>query len=106
MSDDLISRQAAIDAINEHLEFVTSGLGIDSEVKKIYKIAYNHTIDVISILPDIQPEQKIGRWEHDGGHFANRWICSQCGYKFYFEKSEAKYCPNCGAKMESDNNDS
>lgn len=55
---------------------------------------------------DVQSKQKTGRWEHDSGHFANRWICSQCGYKFYFEKSEAKYCPNCGAKMESDNNDS
>lgn len=56
-------------------------------------------------MSSIQPKQKTGRWEHDGGHFTNRWICSQCGYKFYFEKSEAKYCPNCGAKMESDNND-
>ena len=75
-SDDLISRQAAIDAINEHLEFVTSELGNDSEVKKIYKIAYYHTIDVISILPDIQPEQK------------NRIM--------------TKYCGECGAKMESE----
>lgn len=56
-------------------------------------------------MSSIQPKRKTGRWEHDGGHFTNRWICSQCGYKFYFEKSEAKYCPNCGAKMESDKND-
>lgn len=56
--DDLISRQMVKDAINEHLEFVTSGLGNDSKAKKIYKMAYNHVIDVISILPAIQPEQK------------------------------------------------
>ena len=48
-ADDLISRQVVIDVINEHLEFVTSELGNDSEVKKIYKMAYNHVIDAISI---------------------------------------------------------
>ena len=100
MSDDLISRQAAIDFIKEHS----------------YPVRYDNTSieqgmtvtgieQALNEMPSIQPKQKTGRWEHDGGHFANRWICSQCGYKFYFEKSEAKYCPNCGAKMESDNND-
>lgn len=99
--DDLISRQAAIDFIKEHS----------------YPVRYDNTSieqgmtvtgieQALNEMPSIQPNQKTGRWEHDGGHFANRWICSQCGYKFYFEKSEAKYCPNCGAKMESDNNDS
>ena len=34
---DLISRQAVKDAINEHLELVTSGLGSDSIVKKYIK---------------------------------------------------------------------
>lgn len=91
MDNDTISRQAAIDAINEHLEFVTSGLGIDSEVKKIYKIAYNHTIDVISILPDIQLEQKIGRWIDDN--------CSECG-QYVYHGDARNYCPNCGAKMD------
>lgn len=100
MSDDLISRQAAIDFIKEHS----------------YPVRYDNTSieqgmtvtgieQALNEMPSIQPNQKTGRWEHDGGHFANRWLCSQCGYKFYFEKSEAKYCPNCGAKMESDNND-
>ena len=96
--DDLISRQAAIDFIKDHS----------------YPVRYDNTSieqgmtitgieQALNEMPIIQPKQKTGRWEHDGGHFANRWICSQCGYKFYFEKSEAKYCPNCGAKMESDN---
>lgn len=100
MNNDLISRQAAIDFIKDHS----------------YPVRYDNTSieqgmtvtgieQALNEMPSIQPKQKTGRWEHDGGHFANRWICSQCGYKFYFEKSEAKYCPNCGAKMESDNND-
>lgn len=87
MSDDLISRQAAID---------------DAHSQIWYRLNPNmkERMDTWLVnLPAVQPQQKTGRWDHDGGHFANRWICSQCGYKFYFEKSEAKYCPNCGAKM-------
>lgn len=93
--DDLISRQAAKDAINEHLELVTSGLGNDSEVKKIYKMAYNHVIDAISILPAIQPKQKMGEWvygEFDIPH------CSICGHDV-MPNMVSPYCPNCGAKM-------
>ena len=95
--DDLISRQAAIDFIKDHS----------------YPVCYDRTSiergmtltgieEALNEIPIVQPEQKTGRWEDDGGKFANRWICSQCGYKFYFEKSEAKYCPNCGAKMEDE----
>ena len=96
MSDDLISRQAALYEL--HL--------LSIEALKKHRFDYDALITICSKklknLPSFQPKQKTGRWEHDCGHFANRWICSQCGYKFYFEKSEAKYCPNCGAKMESE----
>ena len=101
MSDDLISRQAAIDFIKNHSYPVRyDGNSIEQGM------TVTGIEQALNEMPSIQPKQKTGRWEHDGGHFANRWICSQCGYKLYFEKSEAKYCPNCGAKMESDNNDS
>lgn len=92
MDNDTISRQAAID---------------DAHSQIWYRLNPNmkERIDAWLVnLPAVQPKQKTGRWEHDGGHFANRWICSQCGYKLYFEKSEAKYCPNCGAKMENGGN--
>ena len=93
MSNDLISRQAALDDAHRQIWY-----RLNPNMKE--------RIDTWLVnLPAVQPKQKTGRWEHDCGHFANRWICSQCGYKLYFEKSEAKYCPNCGAKMESDNND-
>lgn len=93
MNDDLISRQAAIEALEKF------------EKQRWEKMRFRPLVSdrvIIKSLPAVQPEQKTGRWEHAGGKFANRWICSQCGYKFYFEKSEAKYCPNCGAKMESE----
>lgn len=101
MSDDLISRRATIDFIKNHSYLVRYDNTSIEQGMTVTGIE-----QALNEMPSIQPKQKTGRWEHDGGYFANRWICSQCGYKFYFEKSEAKYCPNCGAKMESDNNDS
>lgn len=49
-------------------------------------------------LPSAQP--KRGKWIHDGSKWTNRWICSECGYKWFFDCIEGAYCPNCGAKME------
>lgn len=45
-------------------------------------------------------EPKTGHWTHDGSHWKNRFICSECGYKLFEEQTN--YCPNCGAKMESE----
>lgn len=97
MDNDTISRQATKDAINEHLKVVTSELGNDSEVKKIYKMAYSHVIDAISILPAIQPEQKIGRWIEDCGDLH----CSVCGFRNsdHYCLGKGIACPNCGAFM-------
>lgn len=88
--NDLISRQAVI-AFLQSIPYIKEHPNMGELMK-----------EWIEQIPGGQP--KTGRWEHDGGHFANRWICSQCGYKFYFEKSEAKYCPNCGTKMKSEEN--
>lgn len=40
-----------------------------------------------------------GKWMHDGGHHENRWICTACGYKLYFEQT--RYCPACGSIMQN-----
>ena len=51
----------------------------------------------IAELPSVTPQQKMGRWTHDGSHWENRWICSECGYKLI--DVQTNYCPNCGANM-------
>ena len=40
---------------------------------------------------------KTGHWSHDGSHWKNRFICSECEYKLFDEPTN--YCPNCGVKM-------
>lgn len=75
--------------------------------------AETHWIDrdaVLSFIFGAPPEYTItanyGKWEHDSG---DEWKCSVCGNVIYteggWEKPSFKYCFECGAKMEIDNND-
>ena len=87
---DLISRQDAIDMLMErasNLRGIVGDLGG----------ACSGAAELIMQLPPAQP--KIGRWIHDGSKWTNRWICSECGYKWFFDCIEGAYCPNCGADM-------
>lgn len=58
---------------------------------------------------DVEPVRH-GEWEGtadgyaDGELVYDMWNCSECGYDAdgAEEQSEWKYCPNCGAKMDSE----
>lgn len=89
--DDLISREAAIDAVGYYS--VHSGdklLFADNALKK---------------LPSAQPEQKTARWvrmkDSDDGYCSN----CKCDMPLFREDWESwkycatEFCPNCGAKM-------
>lgn len=47
-----------------------------------------------------------GKWEHDENVFDDEWSCSSCHKAWTFidgttpEENNVKYCPNCGAKMD------
>lgn len=78
----------------------------NSKGKLVYEIgdAPCRACDIGDILDAIEDyhaadvvERKIGKWEHDGSNWENRFICSACGHKI-FEKP-TNYCPNCGAVM-------
>ena len=56
-----------------------------------------HTALINGIPPATPQEPKTGHWSHDGSHWKNRFICSECGYKLFDEPTN--YCPNCGARM-------
>ena len=107
MSDDLISRQAALREL--HL------LAIEALRKQRHD--YNALITICSNklrdLPAIQPEQKTGRWILDTTQFLPEYFCTNCKSRFPLVASEGKfystlccknmnYCPNCGEKMESE----
>ena len=99
MSDDLISRQAAIEAC-------LNGWNYDMETIK-------HIQDNISRLPSVQ--QKTAYWidvsgdvpiYNAGGFTEKRKIgvkCSNCQRLNTW--CEFDYCPHCGAKMEGKRNE-
>jgi hypothetical protein len=96
---DLISRQAAIEALYHVDEY--NGRSVES----------------IRKLPPEQPERIRGRWIYTGVKFPN-WegqvvseaICSECNGISYFRRAFDKYiganiCPNCGADMTGEHDD-
>ena len=100
MKDDLISRQAAIDAI------VTWTVEDRPDIEMPTDL-----IDRIGNLPSAQPEQKRGKWEEievipeaydiaGVKTWASKMRCNQCGFTtFAIEGRFAQYnfCPNCGS---------
>ena len=81
-SDDLISREAAIDVVRKWFD----------------KIQLNGDIclDGIISLLSVTPTRPTARWEELVGEFKK---CSKCrmAVKCYHNY---KYCPECGAKMQ------
>lgn len=81
-SSDLISRQAAIEAIAGRDK--TNGNTVYFKGKTI--------IGYLKDLPSVQP--KTGRWKL----VDHLWQCDQCQYR-QNEMAPTNFCPSCGAKM-------
>ena len=68
---------------------------------------YNRIIHLVrDIAPSAQPEQKIGKWvEHERAEEVDGFLISnyECSYCHSWERKKSYYCPDCGAKMEGNN---
>ena len=109
MMNDLISRQAAIDAFG--LSERTRKYGGDHsgyDTRMLYEIQ-----DVLENLPPAVPERKKGKWNayyhgvNENPSFT--YSCNQCGYSapygLYggsYSQKKWMFCPNCGADMRGD----
>lgn len=82
---DYISREAAIELLT---------MALDDEWEPEYATDRMNEIPAADVRPVVR-----GKWKHDGSDWKNRFICDQCGYKWFFEAEEAHFCPNCGADM-------
>ena len=88
--DDLISRQAAIDAIWEVR--ITPGGELFNAIKRAQE-------ELIKQLPTVQPERKKGKWKN---HIEDGYLeCPFCGAATNCDgdESELHFCFSCGAKM-------
>ena len=85
---DLISRQAAYEALSEYYHHKT-------------EMQHKALREALGMVPSAQPERKKGRWvriEDENGDFLC-WECSECGDRYVMPYHRASYCPNCGAEM-------
>lgn len=103
MNDDLISRQAAIDALCNGKCDEEGRWCDDGDCLPVRRI---------KSLPAAEPKQRIGQWIY--GQDELFVSCSECGMETtrneirgiaLFGKDEPKFCPNCGAKMKKESED-
>lgn len=97
--DDLISRQAAIDALEEPRKVPDTWT---DEYAVGERMQWEKDVKALSSLPSSQPERKKGKWinhRNDNGH--NIADCSECGNALqWFDGDEKpKFCCMCGADM-------
>ena len=104
---DLISRQAAIAALEREKTYCTAYRDgyTPANVFEKYNAGITDGIKALKRLPPIDPV-KHGKWEVKPTLKENVWLCrcSACGHKFSLNGSnrtiELAYCPWCGAKMD------
>ena len=102
MTDDLISRQAAIDALLHNQEGYFKNFP-DVPMAKYAVAIIDNDAQTIAQLPSAQTERKQGKWIYypkANGSVTSTAVhiypvCSECGC----EHPVASYCPNCGAVM-------
>lgn len=97
--DDLISRQAAIDALR--VAYWDDNIQSAKDDPCIVDAMTDWAIRQVKALPSTQPERKTGRWEYiDYGGFGN-YHCTACR-EICICNGDYDFCPNCGAKMLKD----
>ena len=78
---DLISRQAAIDAVGD-----------------VHPLDYNGQA-ILHRIQQLPSAEKHGRWI-SVSPMVDTEECSVCGFQIQTSELETPYCPWCGAKME------
>ena len=92
--NDLIERQAAIDALEQiycHIELIKR-----RPVTKGEQAMFLDMRGAIMEVPSAQPERKKGKWIEER--------CSECGC-YVYHGDVRNFCPDCGADMREDQTD-
>ena len=101
---DLISRQAAIDAISKYASIwmeYTDGMRKEDIAEEALKSAKSEMIRICKELPSAEPERKTGKWikQYDEEDYPLGCKCSECEKTYVMPEGWANFCPNCGAEM-------
>lgn len=99
--NDLISRQAAIDALDvlcqEHRYKIPGKRETYSQYNEAWQDALGMAEGAIFNLPSAQSERKRGKWRLNK---EGNWACPFCEFDPYHDNMKGmNYCPNCGAEL-------
>ena len=112
--DDLISRQAAIDALDvlcqEHRYRIPGKRETYSQYNEAWQDALGRAEGAIGNLPSAEPERKTAEWIYGENGGQDGWYCSKCGlfipwdYEYYGLDNidfiaDFHTCPKCDSKM-------
>lgn len=98
---DLISRQAAIDAITDECIVNNMDSVRDTELHRCKRATHR----ILANLPSVDPV-KHGEWVwQDSPVFGNPYGSYMCPLCQNTMPHKTNYCPNCGAKMEGVKNE-
>ena len=105
MNNDLISRQDAIDALEEQLDYLQMLNKNENPIAEGKWYGVNWARNTITDLPYKQNERPKGEWYKTGQSFINpnkfkNYGCSNCFYELDEHiRIKPNFCPNCGADM-------
>ena len=95
--DDLISRQAAIDALMKRDKELRNINWYDKPFAEGECRGIDYALEIVNALPSAQPERSGGEWIYQTKF--SRIECDQCGKVFRNSFAPKNFCPNCGADM-------
>lgn len=100
--DDCISRQMALDALDEQIEQCNKALGSfdispkDEYAIKVERASLEAYKEQLENMPSAQPERN-GKWIYNS---STTMKCDRCGFAIKdWDWHRFKYCPNCRADM-------
>lgn len=101
---DLISREAAINALKERYCDGCTYYGVRCKSPLSENCPIYNVISTIGIVPAVDAEPvRHGKWTMVEDEYGDYARCSVCGDEFISWEGDCaitNYCPHCGAKMD------
>lgn len=80
-------------------------LGRNRELVQFDKDCKQNAIDMLKKAPTVDAEPvRHGHWVGIDDEPCEVWECDMCGYIYESDQQWYNYCPNCGAKMDGEQN--
>lgn len=107
LNEDAISRKSIKQKLQEHHDFFVNAYGGFSNLPRNDKSRVDEIINCIAMVtnepPIVTAEPKTGHWIDEVTIIGAKICrCSECSFTIPKPLIKNNFCPNCGARMESE----